>query len=112
MALYVTGYMSLMGPQGLREAAELSYGGAHYLCEQLQQTGYFCPCYDQPYLNEFCMRYDGDVDALQAGCADEGFMAGVKLDEHTVMFAVTEKRTRDEIDDFVDTIKQIREEQA
>ena len=112
MALYVTVYMSLMGPQGLREAAELSYGGAHYLCEQLQQTGYFRSCYDQPYLNEFCMRYDGDVDALQAECADEGFMAGVKLDEHTVMFAVTEKRTRDEIDDFVDTIKQIREEQA
>ena len=112
MALYVTVYMALMGPKGLREAAELSYGGAHYLCEQLQQTGYFSLTYDQPFLNEFCMTYDGDVDALQAECAEEGFMAGVKVDGHTVMFAVTEKRTREEIDEFVDTIKQIREEQA
>ena len=112
MALYVTIYLSVMGRQGLREAAELSYGGAHYLCDELQGTGYFKLKYNQPFFNEFCVTYDGDVDVLLAECADSGFMAGVKLDGHTLMLAVTEQRTKDEIDELVDLIKQIREEQA
>ena len=111
MALYVTIYLAVMGRQGLREAAELSYGGAHYLCEELVKTGYFQLKYDQPFFNEFCVTYDGDIDVLQAECADAGCMAGVKVDDHTLMFAVTEQRSRDEIDELVDVIKQIREGQ-
>ena len=112
MALYVTIYMAVMGRQGLREAADLSYGGAHYLCEELLKTGYFKLRYDQPFFNEFCVTYDGNIDVLQAECADAGFMAGVKVDAHTLMLAVTEQRTKDEIDELVDLIKQIREEEA
>ena len=85
MALYVTIYLALMGKQGMREAAELSYGGAHYLCEQLEKTGFMHLKYNKPFFNEFCMTYDGDIDALQAECADNGFMAGVKVDENTIM---------------------------
>ena len=110
MALYVTIYLSLMGKQGLRDAAELSYSGAHYLCEQLSNLDCFKLKYEKPFFNEFCMTYDGDVDALQAECAENGFMAGVKVDEHTIMFAVTEQRTKEEIDEFVDLIKQIEED--
>ena len=112
MALYVTIYLALMGKQGMREAAELSYGGAHYLCEQLEKTGFMHLKYNKPFFNEFCMTYDGDIDALQAECADNGFMAGVKVDEDTIMFAVTEQRTKEEIDELVDLIKQIREDEA
>ena len=112
MALYVTIYLSLMGKQGLRDAAELSYSGAHYLCEQLSNLDCFKLKYEKPFFNEFCMTYDGDVDALQAECAENGFMAGVKVDEHTIMFAVTEQRTKEEIDEFVDLIKQIEEDAA
>ncbi len=112
MALYVTIYLAVMGRQGLREAAELSYGGAHYLCEELVNTGYFQLKYDQPFFNEFCVTYDGDIDVLVAECADAGFMAGVKVDDHTLMFAVTEQRSRDEVDELVDVIKQIREGQV
>ena len=111
MALYVTIYLSLMGRQGLKEAAELSYAGAHYLCEKLVQTGAFKLKYDKPFFNEFCLTYDGDIDALQMDCAESGYMAGVKVDEHTIMFAVTEQRTKEEIDELVDIIQQIREEQ-
>ena len=39
-------------------------------------------------------------------------MAGVKIDEHTIMFAVTEQRTSDEIDDFVDSIIEIKTQEA
>lgn len=112
MALYVTIYMSLMGKHGLREAAELSYGGAHYLCEELTKTGYFKRKYDKPFFNEFCMSYDGDVDELQNECTLMGFMAGVKIDEHTLMFAVTEQRSKDEIDDFVNAIQTLRGEKS
>ena len=112
MALYVTIYLAVMGKQGVKEAAELSYAGAHYLCEQLTQTGSFKLKFNQPFFNEFCMTYDGDIDALQAECADNGFMAGVKVDDNTIMFAVTEQRTKEEIDELVDLIKQIKEDQA
>jgi glycine cleavage system protein P-like pyridoxal-binding family len=39
-------------------------------------------------------------------------MAGVQVDDHTLMLAVTEQRTKEEIDELVETIKQIREEKA
>lgn len=112
MALYVTIYLSVMGKEGLKEAAELSYGGAHYLYEELLKTGYFKPTFNQPFFNEFCLTYDGDVDKLQEECTLMGFMAGVKVDDHTVMFAVTEQRTKEEIDDLVNTIQTLREEIA
>ncbi len=97
MALFVTIYMSLMGRQGLQEAARLSYAGAHYLCEGLLKTGRFHLVYDKPFFNEFYVKYDGDVDKLYDRLAAEGIMAGVCLEEG-LLLAVTEKRTKEEID--------------
>lgn len=106
MALYVTIYMSLMGRQGLKEAAELSYAGAHYLYDKLLTTGHFKPAFNQPFFNEFCLTYDGDIDTLQEECIDAGFLAGVKIDNRTIMFAVTEQRTREEIDELIEVISE------
>ena len=100
MALFVTVYMSLMGRQGLKEAAELSYAGAHYLCDELLKTGRFRLVYEKPFFNEFYMNYDGDVDTLYQRFIDAGFLGGVKLDGG-ILFAVTEKRTKEEIDELV-----------
>jgi glycine dehydrogenase subunit 1 len=100
MALFVTIYCSLMGKQGLKEAAQLSYAGAHYLWEELKKTGRFQLVYDQPFFNEFYVKYDGDVDALQQRFIDAGFLGGVKLADG-ILFAVTEKRTKEEIDNLV-----------
>ena len=100
MALFVTVYMSLMGKQGLKEAAELSYAGAHYLCDALQKTGKFRLAYDKPFFNEFFVKYDGDADALYQRFIDAGFLGGVKMDGG-LLFAVTEKRTKEEIDNLV-----------
>jgi glycine dehydrogenase subunit 1 len=106
MALFVTIYLSLMGKQGMKEAAEQSYAGAHYLCDKLIETGLFKRTFNQPFFNEFCVTYEGDVDALQKKCMELGYLAGVKIDAHTVMFAVTEKRTKEDIDDLVEIIKE------
>lgn len=104
MALFVTVYMSVMGKKGVKEAAELSYAGAHYMYDRLVDTGKFKPTFDKPFFNEFCVDYDGDVDALQQKFIDNGFMGGVKIGEHTIMFAVTEQRTKDEIDNLIKLI--------
>ena len=101
MALFVTVYLSLMGKQGLREAAQLSYDGAHYLCEQLLATGHFTLAYKQPFFNEFCVRYDGNLDALQQRWLDHDIFGGIKVSDDVVMFAVTEKRTKEEIDQLI-----------
>ena len=102
MALFVTMYCSLMGRQGLKEAAELSYAGAHYLLDRLLATGHFRQCFERrPFFNEFCVWTDQDLDVLQKRCLDAGFMAGVRLENKMLMLAVTERRTKEEIDELV-----------
>ena len=101
MALFATIYCSLMGRQGLKEAAEISYAGAHYLCDKLIATGHFTLAYDQPFFNEFVVRYDGNVDALQQRFLENDIFGGVKVAGDQLMFAVTEKRTKEEIDKLI-----------
>ena len=103
MALWVTVYMSLMGRRGLKEAAGLSYAGAHCLCDKLLATGHFSLVYGRPFFNEFLMRYDGDADALSRRFIDAGFLGGLPV-EGGILFAVTEKRTKEEIDKLVSLI--------
>ena len=100
MALFVTIYLSLMGKQGMKEAAKLSYAGAHYLCDELLKTGRFHLAYNQPFFNEFYVKYDGDIDTLYQRFIDAGFLGGVKFADG-ILFAVTEKRTKEEIDNLV-----------
>ena len=101
MALFVTIYCSLMGREGLKEAARLSYAGAHYLCDKLLATGHFKLVYDQPFFNEFVVGYDGDVDALQQRFLENGFFGGIQVAPGQLMLAVTEKRTKEEIDNLL-----------
>ena len=101
MALFVTIYMSLMGKQGLKEAAELSYAGAHYLCDKLLATGHFSLVYDKPFFNEFLVRYDKDLDELISFYIMNGILPGVKMSDGSLLMAVTEKRTKEEIDFFL-----------
>ena len=100
MALFVTIYMSLMGKQGLKDSAQLSYAGAHYLCDELLKTGRFTLAYDQPFFNEFYVKYDGDADTLYQRFIEAGILGGVRY-EDGFLFAVTEKRTKEEIDNLV-----------
>ena len=100
MALFVTMYLSLMGKQGVKEAAQLSYAGAHYLCDELIKTGRFTLVYDKPFFNEFYVKYDGDDKTLYQRFIEAGILGGI-LFEDGFLFAVTEKRTKEEIDNLV-----------
>ena len=104
MALYVTIYLSLMGPQGMKEVNEKSYAGAHYLYEQLLKTGKFEPVFDKPFLKEFVLRPLVDLDALQKKLYEAGFFAALKTEEGYASFCVTEKRSKEEIDTLIHEI--------
>lgn len=106
MALFVTIYMSVMGKEGVKEAAQMSYDGAHYLHDALIATDLFSDKYERPFFNEFCVKYNGDVDRLQQRFIENGILGGVKVDADTLMFAVTEKRTKEEIDKLVNIAKE------
>lgn len=106
MALFVTIYMSVIGKEGVKEAAQMSYDGAHYLHDALIATGLFSDKYERPFFNEFCVKYNGDVDRLQQRFIENGILGGVKVDADTLMFAVTEKRTKEEIDKLVNIAKE------
>ncbi len=105
MALWVTIYLSVMGKEGLKEAAQMSVDGAHYLYEKLIQTGKFKPAFNQPFFNEFCVKYvGGDLDQLQQRLLDNGILGGIKMADDMLMLAVTEKRTKEEVDLLVSLV--------
>ena len=107
MALWVTIYLSVMGKEGLKEAAQMSVDGAHYLYEKLIHSGKFKPAFNQPFFNEFCVKYvGGDLDQLQQRLLDNGILVGIKMADDMLMLAVTEKRTKEEVDLLVSLVTQ------
>lgn len=101
MALYATIYMSLMGKEGMKEAAQLSYDGAHYLCEKLISTGKAKLVYNKEFFNEFLVEIQ-DRDAFFDKAIEKGFLPGIKVGKDKLLIAVTEKRTKDEVDSFIE----------
>lgn len=113
MALYVTIYMSLMGKEGLREVNNLSYSGAHYLYDQLIATEKFTPVFDKPFLKEFTIRTTLNLDKISKKLLDNSILGGIRLGDHKtemkdcLLFCVTEKRSKEEIDRLVTLIKEV-----
>lgn len=108
MCLYVAIYLSLMGENGLREVNEQSYAGAHYLHDLLLKTGKFEEVYDKPFLNEFCLHYKANVDEfIRESIEKHHIFPGVKVEnsENDILIAVTEKRSKEEIDQYIQLIK-------
>ena len=108
-ALRATVYLSQLGPQGLRETANLCLQKSHYAAEQLCQSERFSLAFDSPTFKEFVIRdAENRVDELLNSALDNGYQAGVPLGQwypdmqDCFLVAVTEKRTKAEIDGLVD----------
>lgn len=101
MALYATIYMALMGKKGLVEVNKLSCDGAHYLYNKLIASGKFTPAFDKPFLKEFTVKTSLDMNKVNKRLLENGIMGPIVLENGLVEFAVTEKRTREEIDKLV-----------
>jgi glycine dehydrogenase subunit 1 len=116
MALRATAYLSLLGEAGLREAAELCAHKAHYAAEQLVRTGRVEMAFpDRPFFKEFTVRCRTGAESLVTAARRAGFELGPGLKRYGAGFgdrlsdgllvAVTERRTRGEIDRLADALK-------
>lgn len=113
-ALRATIYLSLLGPKGLAQTAEHCLRKSRYAAEQLTQNSRFTLAFASPTFKEFVIRdEDGQVDdVIDEGLA-EGMMIGVPLKPwypqlaDCLLVAVTEKRTRQEIDQLANLFSRL-----
>ena len=105
MALYVTIYLSLMGPEGMHKVNSLSSCGAHYLHDELLATGKFEEVFTAPFVKEFVLKPLVPAEQLQQALLDAGYFGALATEEGYVSFCVTEKRTKAEIDGLVNVVK-------
>ncbi|GIW99408.1 MAG: putative glycine dehydrogenase (decarboxylating) subunit 1 [Pirellulaceae bacterium] len=111
LALRATIYLALLGPAGLRETAEQCSWKTQYLIERLVARERFELAFPGPYWREVTIRdRHADVAGLVAHARQQGMLAGVPLGQwypawnDCLLIAVTEKRTREEIDRLVDVL--------
>lgn len=102
-ALAATVYTALMGPEGLREVAELSISKAHYLAERLQASGFTLRYPDAPFLWEFAVEVP-DAPRVNDALLSNDVVGGLDLGDGAMLVAVTEKRTKRELDEFVEVV--------
>jgi glycine dehydrogenase subunit 1 len=104
LALRASIYLAVMGPHGLRQAAELSTRKAHYAAEQLARVPGVKLAFGGPYFKEFVVRTGKDAENVLTEIGRLGYHGGIALARwypdlpDAVLVAVTEKRTRAEID--------------
>jgi glycine dehydrogenase subunit 1 len=104
LALRATVHLAALGPNGLRETAELCLQKAHYAAAKLTQIPGVKLKFATPFFKEFVVRVEADVPALLPKLLAAGYHAGLWLGQwypalrDCVAVAVTEKRTKAEID--------------
>ncbi|MBK94854.1 MAG: aminomethyl-transferring glycine dehydrogenase [Planctomycetaceae bacterium] len=110
-ALRAAIYLSVMGPEGMGDVADLCLQKAHYAQQQLTNLDRFEAVSDRPFFKEFVIRdKENDVNGLLQKAEDFNLLAGVALGrwypelEDCLLIAVTEKRTKDEINQLVEVL--------
>ena len=99
--------LSWLGTGGLRELALRCARGTKYCRDALLSVDGITPRTDGAVFREFAVHVPVDPATVIDRMADEGFLAGVAVDERTLLVAVTERRTRDEIDAYVAAMQKV-----
>lgn len=114
-ALRASVYLATMGPQGMREVAELCLRKAHYAAQRITASARFSQAFDAPFFKEFVIRdASGRVKPLLDEAASAGLLAGVALGRwypelaDCLLITVTEKRTREQIETLADVLAAAR----
>lgn len=112
-ALAATVYLSLVGEKGFKEISSQCYHKAHYLADKLANVDGIEILYDEPFFREFVIRLNMTATEFVQAMAAEGFLAGVPMrrfypeKKNELLIAVTEKRSRTEMDDFVEVASEV-----
>ncbi|MFN8855432.1 MAG: aminomethyl-transferring glycine dehydrogenase subunit GcvPA [Planctomycetaceae bacterium] len=114
MALRATVFLSLLGPQGLRETANLCLQKAHYAAGRLAAGPGLELVSRSPFFLEFAIRCRGGAGPVLAKARQAGFdlgpalgpddVPGLRAPEECLLVAVTEQRTREQIDRLADLL--------
>lgn len=111
-ALMATIYLALLGSQGLRRVGELCLAKAHYAAEALGKIPGVRLRFPAPFFKEFTLELPTAPERVVKRLAKEKILAGLPLKPYAralkdcLLVAVTEKRTRPEIDAYVQALAQ------
>jgi len=110
--LAACGYLSYIGRDGFKEIAELCYRNAHYLFKKLIDIEGINPAFNSKFFNEFVVYIDLNSTELKKILLKNGILGPACLEnwypslEKRYLFAVTEKRTEDEMDILAETLNE------
>ncbi|MBI4581473.1 MAG: glycine dehydrogenase, partial [Planctomycetes bacterium] len=113
LALRVAIYLSAVGRRGAAKVASLCLDKSHYAAGRIAELDGYELRFDAPFFKEFVVRTSKDVRHVIAHCRGRGILAGVELGRwyselaDSFLVAVTEKRTRQEIDALVEALSQV-----
>lgn len=110
-ALRAAAYLAALGPEGLRETADLCARKAHYLASELTKVPGVKLAFARPFFKEFVVEFPAEPLPLMEKLLKAGYHAGLPLGRwyprmsRAISIAVTEKRTKAEIDGLVTALK-------
>jgi glycine dehydrogenase subunit 1 len=91
-------YLSWLGKHGLVELAELLLQRTHYAREALVALDGVEALHTQPIVREFAVKLSAPVNRVVARCQEQGVNPGLALDDDVLLIAITEQRSRADID--------------
>lgn len=112
LALRAAIYLAALGPHGLRDIAQCCHSKAAYLVKRLAERGIHRCHPGRPFFNEVLVRLNEPTSAALKRAAGTGILAGYSVADHypgrenCLLIAVTERRTRGEIDALVEVLSQ------
>jgi glycine dehydrogenase subunit 1 len=112
-ALMATVYLATLGKQGLVRVGELSMAKAHYAAARLSEIPGVSLKFSAPFFKEFALTLPRPAERVVARLLKDGILAGVPLKTfdrtlgNVLLVAVTERRTRAEIDRFADALGKV-----
>jgi len=104
-ALSSTIYMSVLGKKGMKDVAINSTNKAHYLYNELLKTDAFTEVTQQNFYREFLLESKIDVSILNKSLNEAGILSLIEIEKNIVQIAVTENRTKEELDYFIKTVE-------
>jgi glycine dehydrogenase subunit 1 len=97
-------YLSWLGKRGIVELGELMLRRTAYARQKLTALDGVSALHDQPVVREFAVKLDAPVDKVIERCAAEGVGPGLPLESDVLLVAITEQRSRQDIDRLASTL--------